>query len=180
MGGTGLRIYRLTAKGPQLVTETPLDNGSGNPAIYQGKVYACGSRKIEPPAPLGPQPGTEPDEQVDAIAPADARHVEAARPISVGVMVCADAVTGKVLWETAGADLALGGGQWSYASPMVGSGVVCVLSNRLLLFSATDGKRLGNPALQIPVHRCTSLAIAGEFLVARGRNGVVCYNAVKP
>ncbi len=96
-------------------------------------------------------------------------------PASLGVLLCIDAATGKVLWETVGEDLQLGGGQWSYISPMVGSGIVCVLSNRLFLFSAADGRRLGSPTLQIPTHKCTALAMAGDSLVARGRHAVVCY-----
>jgi len=95
-------------------------------------------------------------------------------------MLCADALTGKVRWETTGTDLALGGGQWSFSSPIVGAGVVCVLSNRLLLFSAADGKRVGNPALQVPVLKCTSLAMAGDRLIARDSKAVVCYGAAKP
>jgi hypothetical protein len=103
----------------------------------------------------------------------------AGKAAKIGVMLCADAASGKVLWEAPVADQPLGGGQWNFASPMVGSGVVCVLSNRLLLFSAENGKRLGNPSLQVPVLKCTSLAVAGNCLIARDWKALVCYKAAK-
>jgi len=177
MGGKGLRIHQLTATGPSLLVEIPLDNGSGNPAIHQGRVYACGGRKVTLPV-AGLSPGSDRSGAKSETAPEPKPGV-AGKPAAVGVMLCADALTGKVLWETTGTDLALGGGQWSFASPMVGSGVVCVLANRLLLFSAADGKRIGNPALQVPVLKCTSLALAGDCLIARDYKAVVCYRASK-
>lgn len=177
MGGKGLRLYRLTAARPELVAEVPLDNGSGCPAIHQGRVYARGARAAaaagamsEPaPALAAGKPETCPETN-----PAPVGKVA-----KVGVVLCADAAGGKVLWETPVADQPLGGGQWSFASPMVGSGVVCVLANRLLLFSAENGKRLGNPSLQVPVLKCTSLAVAGDCLIARDSKALVCYKAAK-
>jgi hypothetical protein len=179
MGGKGLRIYRLTAAAPELLAEIPLDNGAGNPAIFRGRVYACGGRKPVPATPAEPEPDPDAAESPGPVATADPKPAAANKPASIGVVLCADAQSGKVLWESAGADMNVGGGQWSFASPMVGSGVVCVLANRLLLFSAADGKRAGNPALQVPTLKCTALALAGDCLIARDGKAVVCYRAAE-
>lgn len=90
-------------------------------------------------------------------------------------MLCVEAETGEVVWETTGDDLALGGGQWSFAGPVVGSNVVAVLDGRSVvqLFTTADGKRLG----QLPVDalKCTSFAVPGNALVTRGWKAVVGY-----
>lgn len=98
-----------------------------------------------------------------------------------GAMLCVDAATGKVRWEAGGPDLSLGGGQWSYVAPVVGSGVVCVLDGRgaLRLFAAADGKRVGKGPLPVDTLRCTSIAVAANAVVTRGWKSVVCYRARK-
>jgi outer membrane protein assembly factor BamB len=148
----------------------------GNPAIQQGRVYACGARRAAPAA----MPLSEPDLLADAPqTQSKPKPGPAPKPAAEGVVLCADAAAGKVLWETTGPDLALGGGQWSFTSVVAGSGVVCVLSNRLLLFSAADGKRVGSRDLKLPALKRTSLALAGDRLIARDWNAVVCHKSYK-
>jgi hypothetical protein len=91
------------------------------------------------------------------------------------VLATAFILAGKVVWETTGDDLALGGGQWSFTGPVVTSNVVAVLDGRsaVQLFATADGKRLG----QAPVDalKCTSFAVADKALVTRGWKAVVYY-----
>ena len=182
MGGKGLLIYRLSSAGPERIAEIRIDNGNGNPAILDGRVYACGSRKIVPSAPPMPEPDMLSEGPSDeATAQTEQKSTVGSKPVTVGVMLCADALTGKVLWETVGADLALGGGQWSSTSVTVGSGVVCVLNgSQVWLFAAENGKRLAGPLVVDNLKGGTSLAVAGDSLVTRGWKAVVCYKTQRP
>lgn len=152
MGGKGLTISRLTTQGPQLLAERVLDNGGGNAAIHQGLVYACG--KSSP----GPGPDGKP-------APA------------VGTVVCLEAATGAVRWQTAEPTLAVGG-QWSFVSVVVGDGVVAVLSNTSLwLYDVRDGRRRRDPLTLDNLKGGTSCAIVGDRIITRGTKAVRCYRA---
>ena len=93
------------------------------------------------------------------------------------VALCAGA-DGTIHWETSVPGAALGGGQWSFISPVVGDGVVCVLTGQstLLLLDAKTGEVLGDPR-PVDALKCTSLAVAGDRLITRGWTGVVCYRA---
>lgn len=95
----------------------------------------------------------------------------------VPVVLC-DATDGTIHWETSIPGAALGGGQWSFISPVVGDGVVCVLTGQstLLLLDAKMGEVLGDPH-PVDALKCTSLAVAGDRLITRGWTGVVCYRA---
>jgi outer membrane protein assembly factor BamB len=92
-------------------------------------------------------------------------------------VLCADA-EGTIRWETPVPGAALGGGQWSFTAPVVGSGVVCILTGQstLLLLEADTGKLLGD-ARPVDALKCTAIAVAGDCLVTRGWSGVRCYPA---
>ena len=92
-------------------------------------------------------------------------------------VLCAGA-DGTIRWETSVPGAALGGGQWSFISPVVGDGVVCVLTGQAtLLLDAKTGEVLGAPR-PVDALKCTSVAVVGDRLITRGWTSVVCYRAV--
>ncbi len=151
--GKGLLISRPSGTGHAPIAEFPLDNSSGNAAIIGGRVFACGQR-------------------------GGGKKADGSKEPSVGMMICVEAATGKILWETADPTMSLGGGQWSFTSVVVGGSTVAVLANRSLwLFDARDGKRL-REAISVDNHKGgTSLALAGDRLITRGAKSIVCYQA---
>lgn len=181
MGGKGLLIYQLTQTGPKRLAEIPLDNGAGNPAIADGRVYACGARNapVVDPSPMPPV-GVETLKAAEDAPPEPKTPASEKRPTAVGVVVCVDAETGAPIWETADASLSIGGGQWSFTSVNVGSGVVCILNgSQFWLFAAQTGKRLAGPIAVDNLKGGTNLAVTGDFLITRGWKAVVCYKATK-
>jgi outer membrane protein assembly factor BamB len=177
MGGKGLLIYRLSGAGPERIAEIQIDNGSGNPAILDGRVYACGAKAAPAANPTDPENKETQDEPVPAGKPAE----KAKKPATIGALICVEAKTGAVVWETTDPEWSPGGGQWSFTSVTVGSGVVCVLNgNQVRFFTAENGKRLAGPLVADNLKGGTSLAVAGDYLVTRGTKAVVCYKAQRP
>lgn len=176
MGGKGLLIYRLRSAGPERIAEIQIDNGNGNPAILDGRVYACGTRPAPAPAP---NPANE--ETLDELEPVVKPAEKAKKRATIGALICAKAKTGAVVWETTAPEWSPGGGQWSFTSVTAGSGVVCVLNgNQVWLFAAENGKRLAGPLAVDNLKGGTSLAVAGDSLITRGWKAVVCYKAQIP
>jgi outer membrane protein assembly factor BamB len=154
MGGKGLLVAQLTAAGPRRFAEIELANGAGNAAIADGRVYACGLRV--------------------------AGQTETGAPKQVSHVVCVDATSGTVIWDTVCPALSGVGGQWSFASVNVAGGIVAVLgNNRLHLLNATDGKVLREPVELDVLKGGVSLALGMDRLVARGGKNLVCYRTTR-
>ena len=151
MGGKGLLVARLTRDGPHKIADIELENGGGSAAISDRRVYACGARVV----------GSD----------------DKGKLKRVGHVVCVDAVSGKTLWDTVCPKLRVGG-QWSFVSVAVGSGVVCILDDRAIhLLRAADGELLRSPINVDVLKGGVSPALVGDHLITRGWKAVVCYRA---
>ena len=154
MGGKSLLIGQMSRPTVRVIAEVELSNAGGNAAIAKGRVYACGAR-VENPADKG-------------------------KPKPVGHVVCVDAATGTLLWDTPCPDLGLMGGPWSFASVTVAGDVVAVLANdRLLLLRTNDGAVLREVLKLDVVNYGVMMALSADRLVTRGWKNLVCYRATR-